>query len=192
MTIYIVLSRNDRPHLSHTDAYDDTTRSVVICIHHRTFYIATKLTRLSVNGIGMRALVRRLHSSRGLGRCEFRWVAQSSFSTKGNHKNFSSASPEFKSNTVVQYTRILDQENAKIINNRKKVKGFNLFGPREHNWWTGKSPSHCPGAINGKMHSLPQLRLDKKCTKESIQAYFDNTWTITETLFSSLQVSFSI
>ena len=140
----------------------------------------------------MKAFARRLRVPRDLSRCEFRWVAQTSFSTKGNHKKFSSASPELKSNPAIQYNHILDQKNANITNNYITVKDFNLFGPREHHWWTGKSPLNCPGAINGKMHSLPQLCLNKKCTKESIQAYFDNTWTITETLFSSLQVSFNI
>jgi len=139
----------------------------------------------------MRALARGLRVPNGLMKCEYRWIAQTSFSTKGSHKKFSSASPELRTNPVIQHNHILDQKTTKFSNNYNKVKSFNLYGPREHYWWTGKAPSNCPGAVKGKMHSLPQLCLNnKKCTKESIQAYFDNTWTITETLFSSLQVSF--
>ncbi len=138
----------------------------------------------------MRALVRRLRVPRDLGRCEYRWMAQASFSSKGSQKKFSSVSPELKSNTTIQYNDILDSKRVKISTNKDKLKSFNLFGPREHQWWTGKTPLNCPGSINGKIHSLPQLCLDKKCTKEAIQAYFDNTWTITEALFSSLQVRF--
>ena len=66
-----------------------------------------------------------------------------------------------------------------------------LTGKRTSEWWTGKAPlcGVCPGvAADGKIYSLPQLTWEgKSITKESLQAYFDNTWTLTEVLFSALQ-----
>lgn len=67
---------------------------------------------------------------------------------------------------------------------------MNLVGPRDSAWWTGKKPQECPGYIpsTGKLHSLPQLNLDSKtCTRQTLQNYFDNTWTLTEVLLASLQ-----
>eukprot|EP01038_Epipyxis_sp_PR26KG_P013613 gene13613-18268_t len=69
--------------------------------------------------------------------------------------------------------------------------GLNLYGPREQEWWTGKIPKFgvCPGVEpNGNIYSLPLVTFGKgQCTRESIQAYFDNTWTLYEVLMSSLQ-----
>jgi 5-histidylcysteine sulfoxide synthase len=65
-----------------------------------------------------------------------------------------------------------------------------LVGPRSDNWWTGLSPVNCPGftAENKTLHSLPLLNLHSKvATRESLQNYFDNTWTLTEMLFAGLQ-----
>jgi len=66
-----------------------------------------------------------------------------------------------------------------------------LHGPRSKEWWTGKAPiaGVCPGVeADGKIYSLPQLTFTKgNITKEALQAYFDNTWTLTEVLFASLQ-----
>lgn len=51
-----------------------------------------------------------------------------------------------------------------------------LTGVREHAWWTGPSPSSCPGTSKeGFLRSLPQLSL-KNPTRESILSYFQNTW----------------
>ena len=69
-----------------------------------------------------------------------------------------------------------------------------LFGPRTADWWTGKAPHEAAGWVaapagNGEGHltSLPQLDLSAACTREQIMDYFDNTWTLTEQLFASLQ-----
>jgi 5-histidylcysteine sulfoxide synthase/putative 4-mercaptohistidine N1-methyltranferase len=55
-------------------------------------------------------------------------------------------------------------------------------------WWTGLSPSDCPGfsAQEGKLHSLtiPNLAV---CSRQEVRDYFNNTWTLTELLFSSLK-----
>lgn len=59
--------------------------------------------------------------------------------------------------------------------------------PRPAHWWTGKPPEHTPGySAAGRLHSLPQLNL-ATATRASVQAYFDNTWTLTEVLFSALK-----
>jgi 5-histidylcysteine sulfoxide synthase len=64
-------------------------------------------------------------------------------------------------------------------------------GKVETNWFTGKRPIYgeCPGVTSdGRLHSLPFLSLEgRKCTKRALQDYFDNTWTLTELLFSSLK-----
>jgi 5-histidylcysteine sulfoxide synthase len=57
--------------------------------------------------------------------------------------------------------------------------------PRQSQWWTGLEPSSCPGFINGALTSLPLPELDK-CTRNQVRDYFNNTWTLTEVLFSSL------
>lgn len=65
--------------------------------------------------------------------------------------------------------------------------GEALFGNRNDSWWTGKLPKSCT-YIDGQAHSLPFLSLEKgKCDKFTLQAYFDNTWTLTESLFAGLQ-----
>lgn len=52
--------------------------------------------------------------------------------------------------------------------------------------WTGKEPAECPGyQAEGTLTSLPLPNL-ATCTREEVQAYFDNTWTLTEVLFQSL------
>lgn len=64
-----------------------------------------------------------------------------------------------------------------------------LVGSRPDWWWTGKPPilGKCPGVWkNGKIYSLPLPDLSK-CTRQQVRDYFDNTWTLTEVLFSSLQ-----
>ena len=51
--------------------------------------------------------------------------------------------------------------------------------------WTGLPPVECPGVDNeGKMGSLALLHLG--ATREQVLAYFNNTWTLTELLFSGL------
>lgn len=52
--------------------------------------------------------------------------------------------------------------------------------------WTGKAPQETPGFKNGALHSLPLVDM-AKATRKDLQAYFDNTWTLTEVLFKSLK-----
>lgn len=55
-------------------------------------------------------------------------------------------------------------------------------------WWTGVPPLHgvCPGVdASGKIHSLPPLCLDS-ISRQQVIDYFNNTWTLTEVLFSGL------
>lgn len=65
---------------------------------------------------------------------------------------------------------------------------IDLNYPRKDSWWTGKPPvfGQCPGVCpNGKMKALPIPNL-KTCTRQEVLDYFDNGWTLTEVLFSSL------
>lgn len=61
-------------------------------------------------------------------------------------------------------------------------------GDRPDWWWTGRAPSQgCPGMLaDGTITSLPLPNL-ATVTREQALDYFDNTWTITEVLFSALQ-----
>ncbi|MDG4548958.1 MAG: 5-histidylcysteine sulfoxide synthase [Candidatus Contendobacter sp.] len=62
-----------------------------------------------------------------------------------------------------------------------------LTGPRPAWWWTGQSPQNCPGLQpDDALTSLPLPNL-ATCTRQQVLDYFDNTWTLTEVLFSSLQ-----
>ena len=70
---------------------------------------------------------------------------------------------------------------------QQSIKTDELYGPRNSQWWTGKHPLEST-YINGQPHAYPLLSLEKgKCTRESMQKYFDNTWTSTESLFACLQ-----
>ena len=62
-----------------------------------------------------------------------------------------------------------------------------LTGPRPAWWWTGWSPQDCPGRQpDGTLTSLPLPNL-AVCTRQQALDYFDNSWTLTEVLFSGLQ-----
>jgi 5-histidylcysteine sulfoxide synthase/putative 4-mercaptohistidine N1-methyltranferase len=60
-----------------------------------------------------------------------------------------------------------------------------LCQPRPAKWWTGLHPTVCPGFKNGKLYSLPIPNLST-CSRKEVQDYFDNTWTLSELLFSAL------
>lgn len=58
--------------------------------------------------------------------------------------------------------------------------------PRGQGWWTGKEPRSCPGiGADGKLHGLSSPNL-ANCTRQDVQDYFDNGWTLTELMFSGL------
>lgn len=62
-----------------------------------------------------------------------------------------------------------------------------LTGPRSDDWWTGRPPRDCPGRQpDGTLTSLPLPHLGD-CTRQQVLDYFDNSWTLTEILFSGLQ-----
>lgn len=92
----------------------------------------------------------------------------------------------------------VNQLNLKPIKNNNSDDKNNLigslYGPRSEKWWTGLKPVYgqCPGVEkDGNLYSLPQFSFDNnsngKMIRESLQMYFDNTWTLTEVLLSSLQ-----
>lgn len=63
-----------------------------------------------------------------------------------------------------------------------------LTGPRNADeWFTGRKPAECPGvdAARGHLRSLPLPRLDN-VTRHNAREYFDNSWTLYETLFAGL------
>lgn len=63
-----------------------------------------------------------------------------------------------------------------------------LGTPRHDSWWTGLSPENCPGFCreSRKLHSLPIPNL-ASCSRQDVLNYFNNSWTLTELLFSALQ-----
>lgn len=82
-----------------------------------------------------------------------------------------------------QYMQPSTKSNAIPIN-------LNLLGKRDFYWYTGKVPHLCPGydATSNALYSLPQVNLHNlHCSQQKLQDYFDNTWTLTELLFASLQ-----
>lgn len=65
----------------------------------------------------------------------------------------------------------------------------NLFSNLEgQNWWTGLSPEQCSGFLlrTRTLHASPLLNLEK-ATRQDILNYFNNSWTLTEVLFSGLR-----
>jgi len=61
-----------------------------------------------------------------------------------------------------------------------------LRGARGDWWWTGKHPKELISPDSGSLHSLPQP-VTETVTEGQVKAYFDNTWTLSEVLFSGLQ-----
>ncbi len=64
-----------------------------------------------------------------------------------------------------------------------------LIERRPGSWWTGIPPvrGRCPGTgEDGVLRSLPLPNLSRSGTEGAL-AYFENGWTLTETLFSALQ-----
>ena len=59
----------------------------------------------------------------------------------------------------------------------------NTILAQKDEWWTGKSPPQCAGYKDGALRSLPLPCLEN-CSKKTLLEYFDNTWTLTESLFT--------
>jgi len=96
---------------------------------------------------------------------------------------------------------------ASILSSEKVYQpmSLNLDGQRTDEWWTGRRPvfGECAGvAEDGCLYSLPQFTYPSvnevpndptaraaaaAKVRASLQAYFDNTWTMTEVLLASLQ-----
>lgn len=71
--------------------------------------------------------------------------------------------------------------------NLRHELGTELIGQRPQWWWTGCPPQDCPGRQpDGTLTSLPLPNL-ATCTRQQVADYFDNTWTLTEVLLSSLR-----
>ncbi|CAB9522563.1 Hercynine oxygenase [Seminavis robusta] len=80
----------------------------------------------------------------------------------------------------------LSHEEAWMINLGRGDDNEWLTGPREDEWFTGIHPRDCPGVdAKGKIRSLPLPNLS--CvTRHAAKEYFDNSWTLYETLFAGL------
>ncbi|MGH3798233.1 MAG: 5-histidylcysteine sulfoxide synthase [Pseudonocardiaceae bacterium] len=66
-----------------------------------------------------------------------------------------------------------------------------LIGVRDDWWFTGVAPrpGHCPGVDgSGRITSLPLPDL-ARCSRQDVLDYFDNSWTLQETLFAGLQTA---
>lgn len=59
-------------------------------------------------------------------------------------------------------------------------KRLMLSGPRDASWWTGEAPES-----GTSVASLPQVATT--ASRADVRAYFNNSWTLTEVLFSALQ-----
>jgi 5-histidylcysteine sulfoxide synthase/putative 4-mercaptohistidine N1-methyltranferase len=72
---------------------------------------------------------------------------------------------------------------------RRNLRGDETLGvPRGADWWTGLPPvlGACPGVdADGVLHGLP-IPDWRRATRDDVLAYFENGWTITETLFAGL------
>ena len=69
----------------------------------------------------------------------------------------------------------------------KNIRGETwLNGPREDSWWTGKLPRDCEGHdAHGVLRPLAAPSL-ANVDRATAMAYFDNTWTMFETLFAGM------
>ena len=74
-------------------------------------------------------------------------------------------------------TNVLPVENWRKNLNRA---AFDFSYPRSAAWWTGAVP---PSQGPIRSFTIPDLQ---SCTRASVQEYFDNTWMLTEVLFSAL------
>jgi len=78
-------------------------------------------------------------------------------------------------------------EESWMINLGREDNNEWLLGDRDDDdWFTGLKPSICPGTdTKGVIRSLPLPKLDA-VTRQSAKDYFDNSWTLYETLFAGL------
>ena len=88
--------------------------------------------------------------------------------------------------TATPYDERTRQESWMVNLNRGDDNTW-LTGPRTDNeWYTGKSPKHCPGVDSkGILRSLPLPNLSS-VTRQAALEYFDNSWTLFEMLFAGL------
>jgi hypothetical protein len=113
----------------------------------------------------------------------------------------------------VKARNTLSHDEAWMVNIGRHDNDAWLLGPRdEDEWFTGLKPSICPGKFNnrsseikskparlnvkfslaagadskGVIRSLPLPNLDA-VTRQSAKEYFDNSWSLYETLFAGLK-----
>lgn len=91
-------------------------------------------------------------------------------------------------NDAIKARPIFSHEEAWMINLGRDQNNEWLLGKRDSDdWFTGLKPDICPGVdARGIIRSLPLPKLDA-VTRESAKEYFDNSWTLYETLFAGLK-----
>eukprot|EP00934_Nitzschia_sp_Nitz4_P006520 Nitzschia sp. Nitz4//scaffold25_size161228//36694//39737//NITZ4_002420-RA/size161228-augustus-gene-0.124-mRNA-1//-1//CDS//3329544556//6510//frame0 len=81
---------------------------------------------------------------------------------------------------------VLSHEEVWMVNLGRDDSNEWLTGARQDEWFTGLKPTQCPGTdVKGVIRSLPLPKLDA-VTREAAKNYFDNSWTLYETLFAGL------
>lgn len=90
-----------------------------------------------------------------------------------------------KSTAAVEFDKKTHEE-AWMINLARNDDDVWLTGPRPKSWFTGVPPADCPGLADGSLRSLPLPNLSR-VTRQSALDYFDNSWTLYETLFAGLK-----
>ena len=83
---------------------------------------------------------------------------------------------------------VFSHEEAWMVNLGRDQNNEWLLGKRDpDDWFTGLKPDICPGVDSkGTIRSLPLPKLDA-VTRDSAKDYFDNSWTLYETLFAGLK-----
>lgn len=83
---------------------------------------------------------------------------------------------------------VFSHEEAWMINLGRDGNNEWLLKQRDpDDWFTGLKPEICPGVdARGTIRSLPLPKLDA-VTRQSAKDYFDNSWTLYETLFAGLK-----
>jgi len=100
-----------------------------------------------------------------------------------------SASDRHRGRFLSASTNSIRQEQPEIESWELNLTGEDnerLIGPRKEWWWSGGKPEELVGSESDSLHFLPQITLDG-ISKDQVQRYVDNTWGMTELLFSGLQ-----
>lgn len=163
--------------------------------------IATKKATLSfIRSFGTRRNVVQHHSSSAVSTLRHRVKARSALSTAAWRQSSSYAAHTIEEHeqlhgniqghaaaAAIRTSTGKSHEEAWMINLGRGKENAWLTGPRSDEWFTGVVPANCPGVdAQGILRSLPLPNLNA-VTRQSAKEYFDNSWTLFETLFAGLK-----